>query len=89
VNSPIQGTASDYCLASVIHLVNWILKEKFPAKLILTVHDSIVFDVDKRHSRELAAYAKEHMQSWPSGSVRLDVDVEEGERWGTLEKIAA
>lgn len=86
-NTPVQGTGSDYCLASVIALVNWILEEQFPAKLICTVHDSIMFEVDEPHLDELIFTAKNTMESWPTmTNVPIVVDVEVGDSWGSLTK---
>ena len=45
VNTPVQGTASDYGLASLIVLVRWILDTGFPARVCLTVYDSLLCQV--------------------------------------------
>jgi DNA polymerase-1 len=46
-NTPIQGTASDYCVASMTELVRWIIAERVPARLCLTVHDALLIEVRK------------------------------------------
>lgn len=86
VNTPIQGTASDYCVASLAAAIQWILDEGIPAKLVLAVHDSLLLEVDECAVDEVADGVRQIMSGWPSGAVPLVVDVEEGDRWGSLEK---
>lgn len=84
-NTPVQGTASDYCIASLVALVNWIKGSRFPARLVLAVHDSLMFEVPVKHVAELVEKSRSVMQSWPSEGVPLVVDVEVGPSWGSLE----
>jgi uracil-DNA glycosylase family 4 len=84
INSPVQGSASDYCLASLIECVRWIEAEGFPAKLVLTVHDSLLFEVEERLAEELRDRARATMTGWPSGGVPLAVDAEIGRSWGSM-----
>lgn len=83
-NTPVQGTASDFCLASLARCVNWILEEKFPAKMVLTVHDSLLFEVDETHVDEMVQVAKHLMSDWDSNGVPLVIDAEVGKSWGSL-----
>lgn len=83
-NTPIQGTASDFCLASLVECVRWILETSFPAKLVLTVHDSLMFEVDIDRAEELVRTVLAIMQSWPSEGVPILVDAEIGLSWGSL-----
>ncbi len=86
-NTPVQGTASDYCLASVVALVHWLLETKHPALLIGTVHDSIMFEVPKENLHTLIDAAKRIMESWPTmHNVPILVDVEVGKDWGSLQE---
>ena len=86
-NTPVQGTASDYCLASVIALVDWIVRERPPCRLVATVHDSILFEVRADFVRELAERCGAVMTSWPTRSgVPLVADFKVGEAWGSMEK---
>ena len=86
INTPVQGLASDYCLASLAVIVEWIERECVPAKCVLSVYDSIIFDVDPYAIDEVAAQASDIMTSWPSGGIPLKVDAEWGEQWGELEE---
>lgn len=91
VNTPIQGTASEFCIASLTALVEYILEEGIEdeAKLVLPVHDALLFDVRERSVDRIVDVAREIMLSWDAGGVPLGVDVEVGQRWGSLQKRAA
>jgi len=89
VNSPVQGTASDYVLASLIELVRWILADRFPARLCLTVYDSLLFEVEERYVDELAGRVVDVMTSWPvPNGVPLAVDCKVGPTWGSMSKLS-
>lgn len=86
-NTPIQGSANDYCLASAVALVEWIVRTGFPAMLVNTVHDAIMFEVPERHVEELVLQARAIMLSWPTRTgVPLDVDCKVGTAWGAMKK---
>jgi uracil-DNA glycosylase family 4 len=86
VNAPVQGTASDYCLASLAACVQWLEDDAVPAKLVLTVHDSLIFEVRNDSVHEVAEQVRRVMCGWPSDDVQLKVDVEIGQAWGNLKK---
>jgi DNA polymerase-1 len=85
-NSIIQGSATEYTNASLGEIHRRILEEGLPAKLILTVYDSIMVEVEEGALAETAALVKEVMTGWPSGDVPMDVDMKSGRAWGALEK---
>jgi DNA polymerase I-like protein with 3'-5' exonuclease and polymerase domains/uracil-DNA glycosylase len=84
-NTPVQGTASFYCLASVTALVRWILHERIDAKVVATVHDSIVLEVREDLLPMVARKVLSVMTGWPTiTSVPLDVDLKVGTAWGSM-----
>lgn len=86
INTPIQGRASDYCLASIPRLIRRLHEDCIPAKMVLTVHDSVLFEVDDWAVDELAEVGKEVMEAFDNTwGVPLVVDAEIGEQWGSLE----
>lgn len=89
VNTPIQGTASDFCLAALADVVRWLLGEAFPAKLVLTVHDSIMLEVAETHADEAAERLRAIMEARPAGPVPVVADIEIGYRWGSLTPYVA
>lgn len=89
VNTPIQGTASDFCVASIVKLVDLIEAGKMDAEVILPIHDSVMLLCPKETWKDTAEQARQTMMSypWATDFVPLDVDVEVGEQWGDLEKV--
>lgn len=87
INTPVQGTASDYCLASLNKIVPWVKNSGVPAKVILTVHDSILFEVRKDATMDVAKEAVKIMTSFDSKDTPLVVDAEVGPAWGSLAKL--
>lgn len=87
VNSPIQGSANEYGVASLAACVNWILEDAVPAKLVLFVHDSLMFEVEEDAVDEVIYQGRRIMTSWDSGNVPLVADAEMGVAWGSLEKV--
>ncbi len=87
VNSPIQGSANEYGVASLAACVEWILADAVPAKLVLFVHDSLMFEVDDGAEDEVIYQGRRIMTQWDSGNVPLVADVETGLAWGSLEKL--
>lgn len=87
-NTPVQGTASEFCLASVDALVEWIQSTGIEdrCKLVLTVYDSILLEVRRDFVAEAADKMRAVMTGWNSGGVPLHVDMEIAEAWGSLKK---
>jgi DNA polymerase-1 len=86
-NTPVQGTASDMCVVALTRCVNWLLDTGFPAKLVLTVHDSLMFEVDEDRALELVSVVRGLMTDFPSNGVPIVVDAEIGPDWGQLEPL--
>lgn len=87
VNSPIQGTASDFCIASLIECVNWILDDAVPGVMLcLPVHDALLFQVRRDMVDETAHTVNEIMTQWDSEGIPLVADFKVGQAWGSMEK---
>lgn len=88
VNFPIQSLANDLCLMALIKL-NTILKEKGYGHVIITVHDSIEFELKKDTLHEAVRIIHDVM-STPSFETPIDyfpISVEIGPDWASLEKM--
>jgi DNA polymerase I-like protein with 3'-5' exonuclease and polymerase domains len=85
-NSAVQGSASDYCLSSLAACVQWIQKEKIEdhVKLVLTVHDSLLFEVEEAWLPRVSKKVQEIMTSWFSYDVPLVADFKAGPSWGSM-----
>jgi DNA polymerase I len=77
VNMPIQGTAADILKRAMI-LVHGAIGD---ARMILTVHDELLFEVREERADEVAAIVRERMQAAADLSVPLTVDVGIGGNW--------
>jgi DNA polymerase-1 len=84
VNSPIQGRAALYTIAAIPLIHDWIDASGSSAEIINTVHDSIMLDVDPSEVDDVIANCKRIMTSFDCWGVPLEVDVDAGERWGSL-----
>ena len=80
VNLPIQGTAADILKLAMIDVHN-ALRPHPEARMILTVHDELLFEVPERRAEEFAAIVRDRMQSAASLKVPLIVDVGIGANW--------
>lgn len=85
VNMPIQSLAAD-----IIKLAMLQIDKKLPAaKMILTVHDELVFEVKKAEAELLAGQIKEIMESVYRLQVPLKVEAKAGPNWCEMEKLEA
>jgi DNA polymerase I len=81
VNMPIQGTAADILKKAMIDLHAELPKRGSKARMILTVHDELLFEVRDRAADEVAAIVRDRMQGAASLKVPLTVDVGIGANW--------
>lgn len=88
INTPIQGTASEFCIASISKLVALQERGELDAQVVLPIHDSIMLLCPERTWRDSALAAQEAMVDYPwcTRHVPLEVDMKVGTRWGSLEK---
>lgn len=89
-NSPIQGTASEFCIASLVESVDWIENDNLEndVKLILPVHDALMFEVRESMVEECIGTVREIMTGHNSNNVPLDVDFKVGDAWGSMAEHA-
>jgi DNA polymerase-1 len=83
INSPIQGTAADMIKLAMQKVHTAMLKEKMKSKMLLQVHDELVFDALKTEAKELKPLIIECMQSamkLPHG-VPVTAECGEGKNW--------
>jgi len=74
INAPIQGSAADMIKLAMINLHDWMKKENLKSKMVLQVHDELVFDADKSEIELL----KEKVPHFMSTAIPLIVPVEVG-----------
>ncbi len=81
MNMPIQGTAADVIKLAMVKATNALSARGLGAKLILQVHDELIFDTPKDEAETVAALVKDCMEQVASFSVPLEADVKIGESW--------
>ena len=82
INTPIQGTAADMIKVAMINLHQTMKAQGFKSKMILQVHDELVFDVYRPELEELKALVEDKMQNaLPGLKVPILVGMDVGENW--------
>jgi DNA polymerase I len=81
VNMPIQGTAADMIKAAMINIHNEMKKRKFVSKMILQVHDELLFDARKDEVDELIPMIKDLMENSFPLNVPVKVEIGTGDNW--------
>jgi DNA polymerase-1 len=81
VNAPIQGSAADMIKVAMINIHDWMLKEKLQSKMILQVHDELVFDVVKEELDIITEKVPDFMKNAIEFAVPLDVEYGTGSNW--------
>ena len=81
LNTPIQGTAADILKMAMIKMQEEIDKHNFNAKMVIQVHDELVFDVPKNEVEEFIPILKDVMENIYELKVPLKVDIEYGNTW--------
>lgn len=81
INAPIQGSAADMIKLAMIHVQDWMIKEKLKSKMILQVHDELVFDAHKDEVNLLKKEIPQLMSRAIKIEVPLEVEVGVGKDW--------
>jgi DNA polymerase I-like protein with 3'-5' exonuclease and polymerase domains len=84
-NSPIQGWASDICLSACVKIEQELLDKKLPARIILSVHDSILVECKSKYRDEVRDLMQRCMTEQKVGPLTLKADFEYGFTWGNLQ----
>jgi DNA polymerase-1 len=81
INAPIQGTAADMIKIAMINVYNELTDRKLKTKMILQVHDELVFDVFKPELEEVKAIVMEKMQHAIELNVPVVIEMNSGGNW--------
>ncbi|APY11217.1 DNA polymerase I [Seonamhaeicola sp. S2-3] len=81
VNAPIQGSAADIIKIAMINIHKKLNEGNFKTKMLLQVHDELVFDVYKPELESIKTLVKTEMENAYKLEVPLDVDLDTGENW--------
>ncbi|GAB1856636.1 DNA polymerase I [Flavobacteriaceae bacterium MHTCC 0001] len=81
VNAPIQGSAADIIKIAMINIHQKLSQSNFKTKMLLQVHDELVFDVYKPELEDIKTLVKAEMENAYKLEVPLDVDLDIGANW--------
>ena len=81
INAPIQGSAADIIKIAMINIQSKLINNEYKSKMLLQVHDELVFDVYKPELNNIISLVKEEMENAFSLKVPLDIDMNYGENW--------
>ncbi len=85
LNSPLQGTAADLIKLAMINIDARLADEKFEAKMILQVHDELLFETPVKERSKLEKLVKEEMEGVHKLAVPIVVEIGFGPNWRDLE----
>jgi DNA polymerase-1 len=81
INAPIQGSAADIIKLAMIDVFNELEKQNFKTKMILQVHDELIFDVYQPELEKIKEIVKNKMENAVKLSIPLTVDLGTGANW--------
>ena len=81
INAPLQGLAADLIKKAMIEIHQYMKEEKLKSKMILQVHDELVFEVYKKEQQELTDIVKDKMENGMGFTLPMSVNIKAGENW--------
>ena len=84
INTPIQGSAADLIKLAMIDIDRWIEERRSPIKMILQIHDELIFEIEERLLEEAVALIVEKMEQVLPLRVPLAVKVASGRNWSQI-----
>lgn len=81
INTPVQGSAADMIKVAMIHISKRLKQEKFAARMLLQVHDELVFEAPESELMQLEMMVREQMSEAMKLRVPIEVDVGFGANW--------
>src|SRR6201984_1188617 len=85
LNSPLQGTAADLIKLAMISISRRLASEKLQARMILQVHDELLFEAPSSERNALAKLVREEMENVHKLAVPLEVEICVGSNWRDME----
>ena len=81
LNTPIQGTAADILKLAMIKIYNLLKEKNYKTKMLIQVHDELIFDIPLSEFDEVKELIKDTMENTYKLSVPLKVSIEYGKNW--------
>lgn len=87
INTPIQGCASDLIKLAMLKINDEIRQKKLKEKMILQIHDELVFDCAKQELKDFADFVRMKMENVLELNVPIKVDIKQGMNWLEMEEV--
>jgi len=87
INAPIQGTAADIIKLAMLKLPAAMEKENLQAKMLLQVHDELMFEVPEDELQETTTLVQRVMENAFKLAIPLSTEAKAGKSWGKMEKL--
>jgi DNA polymerase-1 len=84
INMPVQGTSADIIKIAMINLHRQMKEKKLKSKMLLQVHDELVFEVPDAEMKTMCRLVPEVMSTAVKFTIPLKVDLKEGKNWGEM-----
>ena len=84
INMPVQGTSADIIKVAMINLHRQMAEQQFKSRMLLQVHDELIFEVPEEEMETMRNLVPEIMESAVELSVPLKVDTKVGRNWGEV-----
>lgn len=81
LNTPIQGTSADIIKKAMIDVFNEFKKHNLKSKMILQVHDELIFDTKENEKEIVYKIVKDTMENVMNLKVKLEVEIDSGRSW--------
>ena len=87
VNTPIQGSASDLIKLAMIHIRDEIKDKGLKSRMVLQIHDELLFDLPSSELASLVSLVRERMENVLKLDVPVTVDIKTGHNWLEMEEV--
>jgi len=87
INHPVQGSSADIIKMAMVEINQKLKIKKQKSKMILQIHDELLFESEEKEVIGLAKEVKEIMENTVEIAVPLKVDIRAGDNWGDLKEI--
>lgn len=84
INMPVQGTSADIIKVAMVKLYGEMQQRQLKSKILLQVHDELLFEVPQEEFEEMSQLVSETMSTSLKLSVPLKIDIKSGQNWGEL-----
>ncbi len=87
INSPIQGSAADLIKLAMVHIHAHLKEEKLKSKIIMQIHDELVFEVPENEGEGLIEVVRDKMENAYTLEVPIKVNIKKGMNWQDMEPV--